>query len=333
MKFSLDSSDGGGAILLRTLSAANITRCLFRSNRASGDGGAIYVVVRSKLEIFGSEFILNSAENGGSFAVYMSDSFTESCSFTSSKASRDGGCIHLKAANVTIKQSTSSGCESDYRGGSMYLVQQSTLRIENVKINDSYSRQYGGAIYVHSNSELFMTRSVITRSSAEQHAGIRCETTSRVYLESVLISSCSSSIYYGCVYSWKCNVTMDNITVTDTDYAITVLESSINIINSLALNDTIKFVRAESSDVTFWNMNISGAHIVLEQSAAEFRHTVFMTPDKICPIKDIFRSNITLKSVYIPHTANRSQSESGPVCKGIGTVLHGNTSGKNVTLN
>ena len=328
--FSSDSSNGG-AIHLWTLSLANITRCHFTSNYASGDGGAIYVAARSELEIFNSEFTLNSAENGGSFAVFMSDSLIESCNFTSSNAFQDGGCIYLKAANVTMKQSNLSGCKSRYKGGSMYLVQQSTLQLDNVRINDSYSR-VGGAIYVHSKSELFMTRSVITRSSTEHHVGIRCQTTSRVYLESVLISSCPSSSQYGCVYSWKCNVTMDNITVTDTDYAITAYESTINIFNSLALNDTIKFVRAGSSDVTFWNMNISGAHIVLEESVAEFRHTIFMTPDKNCSIEDKSGSSIALKSAYIPHTVNRSQSEGRIVCNGSGTVIYGNTSGKTVTL-
>ena len=263
----------------------------------------------------------------------MSDSLIESCSFTSSNASWKGGCIHLKAANVTMKQNQLSGCESDFRGGSVYLVQQSALRLENVMINDSYS-EYGGAIYVRSKSQLFLTDSVLTSSNAKKSGGIRCYHTGRVHLESLMISSCSSSIDYGCVSSaYQCNVTMDNITITDTDHAITVLESNINIFNSLALNDTMNLLIANSSDVTFWNLNISGTHIVLDESVAEFRHTLFMTPDAHCPIKDESGSNITLKSVYLPHTTRISQSESGIVCKGIRTVLHGNTSRENVIRN
>ena len=209
----------------------------------------------------------------------------------------------------------------------MYLIQQSTLRLENVKINDSYSRMIG-TISVESNSELFISDSAISGRSPKV-GGIGCEITSRVHLESVALISYSSSIQFGCVYSWKCNVTMDNITFMDTDYAITVHESTLDIFNSLALNDTIKFLTADSSHVTFWNMNISGAHIVLGESIAEFQHTIFMNLDPHCLIEDHFRSNITLKSVYIPHSANMSSSI---VCKGSGTVIYGNTSGKTVRL-
>ena len=66
-------------------------------------------------------------------------------------------------------------------------------------------------------------------------------------------------------------------------------------------------------------------------STVEFRHTVFRIPDKTCPIRDKSRSNITLNSVYIPHAASMNQSESGIVCKGPGTIVQGNTSGRTVT--
>ena len=154
----------------------------------------------------------------------------------------------------------------------------------------------------------------------------------RVYLESVLISSCSSSNRYGCVFSNQCNVTMDKITITDTDYAITAYQSStLNIFNSLALNDTVEFVKAQSSDMTFWNMNIRGADIEIDQSVAEFRHTIYMTPDTNCPIEDKSGSNIILKSVYNPPATDMSQSEGRIVCKGSGTVIYGNMSGNTFT--
>ena len=163
--------------MLRTLSAANITRCHFGSNYASGDGGAIYVATKSELRVFDSEFTLNAAEKGGSLAAYMSDSLIESCSFTSSNASQEGGCIHLKVANMTMNQSYLSGCESGIRGGSMYLVQQSSLRLEKMKINDSYSKTFAGTIFVDSNSELFVSDSVISGRSSNVE-GISCETAS-----------------------------------------------------------------------------------------------------------------------------------------------------------
>ena len=318
--------------MLLTFSPVKITRCHFTSNYASGDGGAIYVATQSDLRVFDSEFMFNSAKNGGSVAVYMGDSLIESCSFTSGNASRDGGCIHLKAANVTMKQSNLSGCESNYQGGSVYVNQQTTLRLVTVVINDSYSGRFGGSIQVYFESVLFLINSTLIGRSSEKSRGIQCSTKSRVYLKSVLISSCSSSVKYGSVHSWKCNVTMDNITITDTEHAISAHYSNINILNSLAQNSMVDLLRAKLSTVTFWNLNISGARIELDKSVAEFRHTVFMTPNTRCPIRDKSGSNITLKSVYIPHTTNMTQSESGIVCKGPATVVQGNMSGKTIIV-
>ena len=146
---SPDSSNGA-AMVLQTFSHANITRCHFRLNHASGEGGAIYVVIKSKLKVFHSEFMMNRAKNGGSVAVFMGDSLIESCSFSSENASKDGGCIHLNAANVTVKQSNLSGCKSGSQGGSVYVFQHSTLLLETVMINNSYSTPAGDAIHVTS---------------------------------------------------------------------------------------------------------------------------------------------------------------------------------------
>ena len=314
--------------MLQTFSHANITRCRFRLNHASGDGGAIYVATKSELKLFDSEFMMNRAKNGGSIAVYLGDSLIELCSFITENASKDGGCIHLNAANVTVKQSNLSGCKSGKLGGSVYIFQHSTLRLETVMINNSYSTVKGGAIYAKSESEIFVVDSVLTNCSSEDIGGIRCFDTSRMYLESVSISYCSSRSKYGCVDSVRCTFTMNNITITNTDHAITGHEkSTMNIYNTFALNDSVEFLYAESSDVTLWNLNISGTRIKLRESVAEFRHTMFMIQE-ICPIEDVSRSNITFKSLYLEYTANMSQSESGIMCKQPETVVHGNASGK-----
>ena len=317
--------------MLQTFSHAKITRCRFRLNHVSGDGGAIYAATKSELKLFDSEFMMNRAKNGGSIAVYLGDSLIELCSFITENASRDGGCIHLNAANVTVKQSNLSGCKSGNLGGSVYIFQHSTLRLETVMINNSYSTVKGGAIYVQSESEIFVVDSVLTNCSSGDIGGIRCFDTSRMYLESVSLSYCSSRSEYGCVGSIRCTLTMNNITITNTDHAITGDESTTNIYNTFALNDTVEFLYAQSSEVTLWNLNISGTRIKLYQSVAELRHTIFVIQDKICPIEDqafTSGSNITLKSVYLPHRANMSQSESRIVCKQPDTVVNGNTLGK-----
>ena len=208
------------------------------------------------------------------------------------------------------------------------MSQHSTLRLETVIINNSSSTVKGGAIYTTSESEIFVVDSVLTNCSSGIAGGIRCYSTSRMYLESVSIGYCSSRSGSGCVDSVRCNFTMNNITITNTDHAIAGLFSTMNIYNTLALNDTAAFLYAGSSDVTFWNLNVSGTRIKLYKSIAEFRHTIFIIQDEICPIEDVSRSNITFKSVYLSHTANMSQSESQIVCKPPDTVVNGNTLGK-----
>ena len=314
--------------MLQTFSHANITRCHFRLNHAWGEGGAIYVVTKNKLIAFDSEFMMNRAKNGGSIAVYLGDSLIESCNFITENASEDGGCIHSNAANVTVKRSNFSGCKSGRWGGSVYAFQHSTLLLETVMINNSYSTLKGGAIYVTSESELFMTDSVLTGSDSELSGRIWCRVTSRMYLDSVLIRYCTSNGRYGCVFTSSCTFTMNNITITNTDHAITGYYSTMNIYNTLALNDMVEFLYAYSSDVTLWNLNVSGTRIKLFKSVVEFRHTMFMIQDKTCPVEDRYGSNIAFKSLYLEYTANMSQSESGIVCKRAETVVHGTASGK-----
>ena len=174
------------------LTSANITRCHFIGNKASGDGGAIYVTMKSELNVYDSKFTLNTALSGGSMAVVMSKSLVESCEFASGNASLAGGCILCKASNGTVKQTQFSGCMSE-SGGVVAVIGDGILRLDAVKINESYSSDKGGAVHVSYNSDLSARNSTVTDSrSGKDGGGIYCSDRNRLYLESVLISSCSS---------------------------------------------------------------------------------------------------------------------------------------------
>ena len=309
------------------LTSANITRCHFIGNKASGDGGAIYVTMKSELNVYDSEFTMNTASSGGSMAVVMSKSLVESCEFASGNASEAGGCIALQAANGTVKQSQFSRCRSN-SGGTVAVTDQSTLLLDVVTIKESHSTSDGGALHVSYNSDLSARNSTVTDSGSEYGGGIVCSGRSLLYLESVFISSCSSrSFYSGCVHNYRCNVTMDNITITDASdtYAICADASTINIYNTLAQNDTEKFLWGSFSHASFWNFNMSRKSIGLWDSVAEFRHTLFIRQDETCLIRDVYRSTINLKSVYV------TGPKDGIVCEKPDTVVHGNVSGRTLT--
>ena len=138
-----------------------------------------------------------------------------------------------------------------------------------------------------------------------------------MYLESVLINSCFSPGSSGCVCTHSCNVTMSNITLTGV--SIFAYDSTVSVYNALARNGT---VRSFWSCVSFWNLNISGTGIELDDSDAKFRHTLFVTQEETCPIKDFGRSIISLKSVYVTSQTKRA------VCQGTRTVVYGSASGR-----
>ena len=241
--------------MLYSFSSANISKCHFSFKHAPGDGGAIYVIMKSELKVFDSEFVENRATNGGSLGAHVSDCLIESSNFTSNYASHYGGCVSLVAANVTIKRSKLSGCEGKV-GGSVSIRQHSTLQLEGVTISNSYSTGgdyyrlnfnivgiYSGALFVGDISDLFIKDSIMTGCRSDFFGGIHCEG-SRMYLESLLISSCFSSGPYDCMLSNGCTYTMDNVTFVDVHRAIHSRQSTINIYNSFVQNDVYAFFGA-----------------------------------------------------------------------------------------
>ena len=307
----------------------------------------------SELKVYDSQFTLNSASSGGSLAVVVGDSIVESCNFTSDTASEAGGCILLKAANGTVKQSHFSGCASK-SGGAVTATKQATLLLQVIMIHKSYSSDKGGALYISYNSDLSVRNSVITDSRSKYGGGIYCSDRSQMYLDSVLIKSCSMSLS-GCVYSQRCSVTMDNITITDVSSvplsedlslqslfyfymyndvgpAMEAWYSTIDIYNTMAQDDAVQFLRAVGSHVNLWNLNISGMSIDLRGCVAEFRHTLIIMQDGMClfgpehiPLKlKLSPSSINLKSVYITGPKN------GIVCERLRDqmVVYGNVSGR-----
>ena len=286
--------------------------------------------MRSKLKVINSQFTQNAAKEGGSIAVFGGDSLIESCNLTSEAASLEGARIFLYAADVTVKHSHFSGYRSQGARwtGSSIAITESTLRLEAVTINDSYGAEYRSALRVKDNSYLLVKDSVLTGYRIPVAEAIDCSESSRVYLDSVLISYYSVG-YFGCVLSNRCNLTIENVTFTHTDYAIFAGESTVNIYNTVIRNDMKRFLGALNSNVTFWAFTIRGTYIGLQESVAEFRHTLFTRQDETCMVKARTKSTIKLKSVYVAGPTD------GLVCGWNGgvvpnsAVVQGNVSGRN----
>ena len=266
---------------------ASIVECHFRENSASGSGGAIYVSVKSELKAYHSHFTQNRAKEGGSVAVFTANSVIESCKLTSDTASLEGGCISLNAANMTVKHSQFPGCRS------LNPIIITASSIENI-----VSLEFGSALHIHANSDLLVKDSVLTAGLVSRIKAVTCSDSS-MHLDSVFISNYSLGRWSGCVYSRGCNLTMDNITFTDTDSAIDAYESTINIYNTVTMNNMNRFLWAVNSHVIFWALTIRGTYIGLQESVVEFRHTLYIRQNEICQIYSGGGNTIKLQSVYV----------------------------------
>ena len=212
--------------------------------------------------------------------------------------------------------------------GRSIAITESNLRLEAVTINDSYGAEYGSTLHVQANSDLLVKDSILTGCLIPRAEAIKCYESSRMYLDSVLISN-YSNIWLGCVESIRCNLTINYITFTHTDLAIFAGESTVNIYNTVTLNDMEQFLYALSSHVTFWAFNMSGTYILLIDSVTEFRHTIFTRQDETCMMEARRKNTIKLKSVYVADPTD------GLVCGWNGgvvdksTVVQGNVPGTN----
>ena len=170
--------------MVQTYSNATINSCSFKSNQASGDGGAIYIKRRSFVKINNSSFQFNQAENnGGSILVQHSKSQIESCTFDNDSAIiGQGGSICIEnVGNVTIIDVLFSCCKSII-GGSIAVKTESICIVQYSSIYESFSNSSGGGLFVTHKSFLDATNLTISRSHSTSGGGITVSDSSRINL-------------------------------------------------------------------------------------------------------------------------------------------------------
>ena len=124
--FTIDSGftsgDGGGVLAVDV--GITIIDCVFTSNSAEGDGGAIFLTSDAKIPPFvlGCRFEGNSAvDGGGIFSIGGIDLYQSA--FVGNTASRSGGCVFItgtppgNAPFSVVSECTFDDCEALYGGG------------------------------------------------------------------------------------------------------------------------------------------------------------------------------------------------------------------------
>ena len=189
-----------GAIEVDLLSYLWVTNCTFENNSAVSIAGAIYDGSKAVLEINGSYFSNNSADEGGAMNIQMQSNLSLNyCTFNYNSATVDGGAI-LVMSNVKLKvgktnftdnsaarlggallTDTEAECHIEWSvfnrnaaktkaGGAVYVVSNSSLQLENTNFINNNAAD-GGAIYIQDNSNLQTNTCSFSKNFAKQDGG------------------------------------------------------------------------------------------------------------------------------------------------------------------
>ncbi len=157
--FTKGNAAVGGAI--NSTESLNVTSCIFASNVATGEGGAITMngdTVGAKVKITSSQFSGNSAEDGG--ALYLEAgggiSIVKSI-FTGNTATGQSGAVYLShdsatnpAGKILIASSVFVGNSAASHGGALRIDgdnDQTPISIINTRITGNTSGGLGGGLY------------------------------------------------------------------------------------------------------------------------------------------------------------------------------------------
>ncbi len=161
----------GGGLLVRS-SSPTIVNCVFRENRASLHGGAVYCGDGAAATFSDCMFESNVAEKGGAvFNIRSSPSF-DSCVFTGNLAGYGGGAIYNDrkcAADFTDCRFQAN--EAIYNGGAVYDY-ESRGTLTSCSFVRNAAAFKGGAIYIAYRSNPIMHDCVFV-TQADDVAGRR----------------------------------------------------------------------------------------------------------------------------------------------------------------
>ena len=169
---NLSATESAGAVSLKLARKGIIENCIFENTRSVKNAGAIFIDTIGEGAGIGSVDIIN---------VTCTDTYS---SF--------GGAIVQIGGNLTIQDSTFTGCHGDYDGGAIYAswasaqIKNSTFTSNHVENNRKYP-SLGGAIYFDY-GELNLTDCEFNTNNA-QSAGAICLYDSKYRIDNITLNS------------------------------------------------------------------------------------------------------------------------------------------------
>ena len=252
----LSNTSNGGAAYISTVTSLSITKCIFISNRVSGNdtyGGALYVKDISELYIRDTSFVENHAKGGGAIFVTDVETFSiENSTFDSNTAWYGGGAIgfHVHSLKIIIVDVTRtrflSNVVTTLRTGFGIGGAVSAYRCHLKDFHNSYinnGADIGGAIYADN---------TVLNTSNSQYVGNRATSGGAIYANSGFVASSSNNYTSNVAITGGAIVAESNVTITDDRYLMN--EAS----EGGAIYHTIHNMYLNNSNFTGNRANITG---------------------------------------------------------------------------
>ena len=197
--------------MLETYSSATLSNCSFIENKASDDGGAMYVRRRSQIIISNSNFQFNKAWNsGGSILVQHSLVIIKFSTFENdASVMAHGGSIAVEhVGNVTIDNCQFINCTAEY-GGSVSVRAESIVIAKYSFFDRSFSTLSGGALYINQRSFILGSNVRIHNSKSTSGAGLFVSDSSDVLLREVNFEVNNVTKSGGTIYCKKSEISVE----------------------------------------------------------------------------------------------------------------------------
>ena len=274
---------------------------------------------RSQVQVSESVFEQNKAEDsGGSIVVHTSTIDIKFCSFEEESVTfgYGGSICTLDIGNVSIQNSSFKGCKA-FIGGSISLIAESVINIEDTIISESISNTTAGAVYVNHKSAMKGTNLSVINSSSSSGGGITCKgshldlTVGKVKGNQALLS------HGGGIFMEHCKAMIDNFNISDNSAlqhggGLYSKFTSLEIHNTNGMMNTAEemggfFMATEKSKIRGLNLDFgenqanSGSNIALvNNSVTTIKHLhIYRTSNQtICLIVVQGSSHMALTSLY-----------------------------------
>ena len=237
--FINNTAPSGSAVYYNTASTLTVDDCDFISNKvtgtSTGSGGAITMVsgnldvtdstfsdntalrgaaitlmnFAKELTVSGSEFINNSANDGG--AIYVNVASTVSLTgsnFTENKASNQAGAVYLQNKNINAQIDDVNFTGNTAKEGAAITSKLATLNINNSEFADNTATGNGGAVFA--SGKVTISDSTLMNNKGKELANQIYQTSEGVVtLQNNEIGIIEPSLNVGEVYSLGDEVVAD----------------------------------------------------------------------------------------------------------------------------